>query len=82
MPVPMMPPMPNAIRDGMPSARTNPSSDASFLIVGDRLGCEHPSEIHVMTPNVASSNRTLHFTPAVASGFTSGGLRIDSMVRR
>ena len=31
MPVPMMPPIPNVIRDGMPSARTSPSSEASFL---------------------------------------------------
>src|SRR5208337_2460541 len=31
MPVPMMPPMPNAISAGMPSARTNPSEEASFL---------------------------------------------------
>ena len=50
MPVPMMPPMPNAISDGMPSARTSRLSRRLLLIVRDRLGGEHPFDIHVDIP--------------------------------
>ena len=50
MPVPMMPPMPKAISDGMPRARTRRLVGSLLVVVRDRLGGEHPFDIHVMNP--------------------------------
>ncbi len=58
MPVPMIPPMPKAISDGMPSARFRLLSRGLLLIVADRLGGQHPFYIHV-APNVGFSAPTL-----------------------